>query len=156
MLDCDKEAAMTSWTANPWTAASTGLAAWWRNMRAARASVGELEACGKEVTQIARDLGFVPSELRNIAAKGPDAAAQLDMRLEALHIDPAALRRDEPLVMRDLERVCTQCGSKHRCERDLARFPDDDAWHKYCPNATTLEACAVQVVALGTWAKLPA
>jgi hypothetical protein len=131
---------MTSWIANPWTAASTGFAAWWRNMRAARASVGELEGCGKEVTQIARDLGLSPSELRNIAAKGPAAANQLDMRLQALHLDPAALRRDEPLVMRDLERVCSQCGSKHRCERDFARFPDDTAWRDYCPNATTLDA----------------
>jgi len=138
---------MTSWTANPWTAASTGFAAWWRNMRAARASVGELEGCGKEVTQIARDLGLSPSELRSIAAKGPGAAAQLEMRLEALHLDPAALRRDEPLVMRDLERVCTQCGSKHRCERDFVRFPDDTAWRDYCPNATTLDALEAEAEA---------
>ena len=131
---------MTSWTANPLTAVSTGFSAWWRNMRAARASLGELEECGKEAAHIARDLGLAPSELRSIAAKGPDAAAQLEMRLEALHVDPAALRRDEPLVMRDLERVCSVCGSKRHCERDLARFPDDDAWRKYCPNATTLAA----------------
>jgi uncharacterized protein YjiS (DUF1127 family) len=136
----DKEAAMTSWTANPWTAVSTGFAAWWRNMRAARASLGELEECGKEATHIAHDLGLAPSELRNIAAKGPDAAHQLEMRLDALHLDPAALRRDEPLVMRDLERVCSVCGSKRRCKRDLARFPDDGVWRKYCPNATTLDA----------------
>jgi hypothetical protein len=140
MLDCDKEAAMTSRTANPWTAASTGFAAWWRNLRAARASVGELEGCGKEVTQIARDLGLAPSELRNIAAKGPAAADQLEMRLEGLHVDAATLRRDEPLVMRDLERVCTQCGSKRRCARDFVRFPDDSGWRAYCPNAATLDA----------------
>ena len=131
---------MTSWTANPWTAASAGFATWWRNMRAVRASVGELEGCGKEVTQIARDLGLTPAELRNIASKGPGAADQLETRLEALHLNSAALRRDDPLVMRDLERVCTQCGSKYRCERDLARFPDDAVWRKYCPNATTLDA----------------
>ena len=131
---------MTSWTVNPLTAANTGFAAWWRNLRAARASVGELEACGTEVTHIARDLGLAPSELRTIAAKRPDAAAPLEMRLEALHVDPAALRRDEPLVMRDLERVCTQCGSKRRCVRDFVRFPDDSGWREYCPNAMTLEA----------------
>ncbi len=131
---------MTSWTANPWTAASNGFAAWWRNMRAARASVGELEECGKEAAHIAHDLGLAPSELRTLAAKGPDVAHQLEMRLEALHMDTAALRRDEPLVMRDLERVCSVCGSKRRCERDLARFPDDGVWRQYCPNATTLDA----------------
>jgi uncharacterized protein YjiS (DUF1127 family) len=140
MLPGTKEAVMTSWTANPWTAVSTGFAAWWRNMRATRASLGELDGCGKEITRIARDVGLAPSELRNIAAKGPGAADQLDMRLEGLHFDPAALRRDEPLIMRDLERVCTQCGSKRRCVRDFIRFPDDTAWREYCPNATTLDA----------------
>jgi len=131
---------MTSSTAYPWTLASTGIAAWWRNMRAARASLGELEQCGKDVTRIARDIGLAPSELRNIARKGPDAADQLRLRLEALHLDRAAMQRDEPLIMRDLERVCTQCGSKRRCTRDFVRFPDDTGWREYCPNATTLDA----------------
>jgi hypothetical protein len=131
---------MTSWTADPWTVVSTGVAAWWRNMRAARASLGELGQCGKDVTRIARDIGLAPSELRNIAGKGPGAADQLEMRLEALHMDAAALRRDEPLIMRDLEGVCTQCGSKRRCVRDFVRFPDDTGWREYCPNATTLDA----------------
>jgi uncharacterized protein YjiS (DUF1127 family) len=131
---------MTSWTATPWTAVSTGFAAWWRNMRAGRASLGELQQCGKDVTRIARDIGLAPSELRAVARKGPDAADQLEIRLEALHMNAAALRRDEPLIMRDLERVCTQCGSKRRCVRDFVHFPDDIAWREYCPNATTLGA----------------
>jgi len=123
---------MTNWTAE--------FAAWWRTMRAARASFGELEGSGNEVERIARDLGLAPSELRNIAAKGSGGADQLEMRLEGLHLDPVALRREEPLVMRDLERVCTTCGSKRRCVRDWLRFPDDAAWRGYCPNATTLDA----------------
>jgi hypothetical protein len=131
---------MTSWTGNPWTTVSTGVSAWWRYWRAARERVGELEGCGSELARIARDVGLAPSELRTIAAKRPDAADQLKLRLEALHLDGAALRRDEPLVMRDLERVCTQCGSKRRCVRDWVRHPDDQAWREYCPNAMTLDA----------------
>ena len=123
-------------TANPWTSAT----AWWRNWRAARESIGELDGCGSELARIARDVGVAPSELYTIAAKRPDAADQLKLRLEALHIDAAALRRDDPLILRDLERVCTACGSKRRCTRDLARFPDDTAWRAYCPNAMTLDA----------------
>jgi hypothetical protein len=57
-----------------------------------------------------------------------------------LHLDAAAISRDEPLIMRDLERVCTTCGSKRRCVRDLVRYPDDQAWRAYCPNAMTLDA----------------
>jgi uncharacterized protein YjiS (DUF1127 family) len=131
----EKEAAMS---ANPWTA----VTAWWRNWRAARESLDELNGCGGELARIARDVGVAPAELYTIAAKRPDSADPLKRRLEALHFDPPALRRGDPLVMRDLERVCSVCGSKRRCQRDIARFPDDAAWRDYCPNAMTLDALA--------------
>jgi uncharacterized protein YjiS (DUF1127 family) len=118
-----------------------GLLAWWRNMRAARAQLGELQdCCAGDLGRIARDLGVTRSELHTIAAKRPDAADQLQLRLEALHLDRTAILRTEPLVMRDLERVCTVCGEKRRCTRDWVRRPDDDAWRAYCPNAMTLAA----------------
>lgn len=122
--------------------AGKAIAAWWRNWRNARESLAELDGCGSEVSRIAREVGVSAPELYTIAAKRPDAADQLKLRLEALHFDPAALRRDEPLVMRDLERVCSTCGSKRRCVRDWVRFPDDAAWRGYCPNAMTLDALA--------------
>jgi len=131
---------MTSWTANPWATVSAGFAAWWRNLRAALERRGELDACGGDLARIARDVGVAPSELRTIAAKRPDAADQLKLRLEALHLDAESIRRQDPLIMRDLERVCTQCGSKKRCVRDFVRYPDDMAWREYCPNAMTLDA----------------
>ena len=117
-----------------------GLVQWWRNLRAARMRVDELANCGGEVSNIAHDVGLSTSELYAIAAKRADAADQLKQRLEALHLDRAALLRSDPLVMRDLERTCTLCGAKRRCERDLARNPDDPAWQDYCPNVHTLEA----------------
>jgi hypothetical protein len=116
------------------------LAEWWRNFRAELARVRELDACGPEVGHIARDVGLSESELRTIAAKRPDAADQLKLRLEAMHLDSAELQRSDPLVMRDLERVCTVCGSKRQCTRDWIRYPDDEAWRAYCPNAQTLDA----------------
>jgi hypothetical protein len=136
MLARTKEAAMTGSAANPWTA----MTAWWRNWRAARERLDELDGCGGELARIARDVGVAPAELYAIAAKGPNSADPLKRRLAALHVDPAALQRDDPLVLRDLERVCSVCGSKRRCERDLARFPDDAVWREYCPNAMTLDA----------------
>ena len=123
-------------TASPWTTAT----AWWRNWRAARERLGELDGCGSELSRIARDVGVAPAELYTIAAKRPDSADQLKLRLEALHLDAETLRRDDPLVMRDLERVCTTCGSKRRCVRDFVRYPDDTTWRAYCPNAMTLDA----------------
>jgi hypothetical protein len=117
-----------------------GLVQWWRNLRAARAGIDELASCGREAGNIARDVGLSTAELYTIAAKRPDAADQLKLRLEALHLDRGALQRSEPVVVRDLERTCTLCGEKRRCERDLARTPDDPVWQSYCPNAHTLQA----------------
>jgi hypothetical protein len=134
---------MTSPAANPWTA----MTAWWRNWRAARGRLDELDGCGGELARIARDVGVAPAELYAIAAKRPDSAEPLKRRLEALRIDPAALRRDDPLVMRDLERVCSVCGSKRRCIRDWVRHPDDQTWRDYCPNAMTLEALGTKPAA---------
>jgi hypothetical protein len=116
------------------------LAAWWRNLGAGRAGLGELQNCGDQVGHVARDVGLTSHELYALAAKRPDAADQLKQRLAALHIDRAAVLETDPMVMRDLERVCTICGSKRRCDRDLARHPDDPVWRTYCPNTQTLEA----------------
>ncbi len=114
--------------------------AWWSNLRAERAGLDELDNCGDELRHVARDLGVTRHDLYTLAAKRPDAADQLKERLAALHMDRAALLHADPRVMRDLERVCTICGSKRRCERDLARHPDDPVWRTYCPNAHTLGA----------------
>ena len=116
------------------------LADWWQALRGQFARRDELHECGREAENIARDLGLSTAELYTIAAKRPDAADPLKLRLAALQLDRAAVLDTDPLVMRDLERVCTLCGSKHRCERDLARHADDPAWRSYCPNAHTLEA----------------
>jgi hypothetical protein len=75
-----------------------------------------------------------------MAAKPPDAADQQTQRLAALDIDRAALLRSNPRVARDLERVCSLCGQKRRCERDLASHPNDPVWRTYCPNTQTLDA----------------
>ena len=131
---------MTSTASNPAPGAVARFVAWWRNMRAARAQLSELWNCGVDLGNIARDMGVTQSELHTIAAKRPDAADQLQLRLEALHLDRAAILHSEPRVMRDLERLCTVCGEKRRCVRDWLRHPDDQAWRTYCPNAQTLDA----------------
>jgi len=82
----DKEAAMTSWAANPWNA----MTAWWRNWRAAREGLDELEGCGGELGRIARDVGVSPAELYAIAAKRPDAAEPLRRRRTGAAAAPPA------------------------------------------------------------------
>jgi uncharacterized protein YjiS (DUF1127 family) len=117
-----------------------GIAKWWRSLRDARSRLGELQGCGSEAANIARDIGLSRADFYTIAAKRPDSANQLKRRLAALDIDEAALLRNDPRVTRDLERVCSLCGQKRQCERDLARHPDDPVWRTYCPNTHTLDA----------------
>ena len=117
------------------------ISRWWRNWRANRASVNELEACGAdEVAHLARDVGIGASELRVIAAKWPDDAGLLSRRIAELGLDKGEITRVEPQVMRDLQRVCTQCADRRRCANDLDGDGKDPAWREYCPNAPTLDA----------------
>lgn len=115
------------------------VARWWRRLRAARMRVNDLASAGSEVNNIARDVGISTAELYALARERSDAADQLKVRLEKLHLDQAVLQRNDP-VLRDLERTCTLCGEKRRCERDIAQSPDDPVWQSYCPNAYTLQA----------------
>lgn len=121
------------------------VARWWRNWTAARANVANLDCCGADQTErIAHDVGVSAPELRALAGKWPDAADLLNRRLAALELDPAEIRRTEPQVLRDLQRVCTMCGSGRECTHDLARDPSDPVWREYCPNVTTLDAVAAE------------
>ena len=116
------------------------LADWWQDLRAARMRLRELQQYGDSLEHIARDVGLSSSDLYAMAAKPADAADQHTQRLAALDIDRVSLLRRHPRVARDLERVCSLCGQKRRCERDLASHPNDPVWRTYCPNAQTLDA----------------
>jgi hypothetical protein len=115
------------------------LADWWQDLRAARMRLRELQQCGDNLEHIARDVGLSSSDLYAMAAKPPDVADQHKQRLAALDIDRAALLRRHPRVARDLERVCSLCGQKRRCEHDVASHPNDPVWRTYCPNTQTLD-----------------
>jgi uncharacterized protein YjiS (DUF1127 family) len=112
------------------------LARWWRNWKRRRRTMAELD------WRIAHDLGIGRADLRVLAGKWPDDL--LSRRLEQVDLDAAELARREPQVLRDLERVCTLCGSKRRCGRDLAGDPSDSRWLEYCPNVTTLNALVAE------------
>ena len=84
---------------------------------------------------MARDLGMSRGELSVLAGKWPDSADLLSRRLERVNLAGV-----EPQVLRDLERVCTLCGSKRKCEYDLTIDPSHPAWTGYCPNAPTINA----------------
>jgi hypothetical protein len=120
------------------------LAHWWRNWNGRRRTT-DLDCCGPaEVERIARDVGVSGADLSILASKWPDDADLLYWRMTEIKLDRTEITQAEPQVMRDLQRVCTVCGSKWKCEHELAKNPSDPAWQKYCPNATTLSALTAE------------
>jgi len=119
------------------------LARWWRNWNGA--AMLDLDRCGSaEAERIARDLGVSGADLSILAGKWPDAADLLYRWMNEIKLDRMEITQAEPQVMRDLQRVCTVCGSKWKCKHELANNPSGPAWRKYCPNATTLTALAAE------------
>jgi hypothetical protein len=117
----------------------TAFRDWTRNRRLDRQS--RLDGCDSyEIARIAREVGLSPKELRNLSKLGPDAAKPLLDRMSALHLNPDALAKSDPGTMRDLQRLCSSCASKKRCQRDLIHDRDNAVWRQYCPNAGTLDA----------------
>jgi hypothetical protein len=89
--------------------------------------------------RIAGELQVSPDDLNALVRQGPHAADELPKLLKALGIDEGGLARAEPLVLRDMERVCALCQQKRRCDRDLASGSSADRYAEYCLNASTIE-----------------
>lgn len=101
----------------------------------------DLAACGpEEVARTAQDLGVSPAELVRLAEKGPDAADELQQLLRALGVDGKKLAKDDPMVMRDLQRLCISCADKTRCRHELDAGTAASHYHEFCPNAVTFDA----------------
>jgi hypothetical protein len=121
------------------------FAYWWRNWKCRRRAMVDLDRCGRaEMERMARNVGVSGAGLSVLAGKWPDAGDLLYWRMNEIKLDPKEITQADPQVMRDLQRVCTVCGSKRRCEHELAKKPSDPAWQKYCPNATTLSALVIE------------
>jgi len=94
--------------------------------------------------RIASELRVSPGELDTLVRRGPHAADELPRLLKALGIDQTDLARTEPMVLRDMERVCALCHDKRQCDRDLAAGTSAERYEGYCLNATTINALAPQ------------
>lgn len=117
------------------------IAGWINKYRQTIGSHDEFGYCTPDqVIQIAKDLGVPAGELRALAAKGPGSADLLEKMLVELSVDPAALAKASPAVMRDLQRLCVVCSNKERCQHELADGTAAEHFREFCPNAFTLDA----------------
>ena len=89
---------------------------------------------------IASELRLSPDELNKLVRQGPHAADELPKLLKLLGIEEADLARTEPLVLRDMERVCALCRHKGQCDRDLHAGTSAEHYQGYCPNAPTIDS----------------
>jgi hypothetical protein len=71
--------------------------------------------------------------------QGPHAADELADLLTLLGIDRESLAKTEPLVLRDMARVCTSCQQKYRCNRDLAAGSSAQHYAEYCLSASEID-----------------
>jgi hypothetical protein len=93
----------------------------------------------EEIARTAHDIGVSPDELIRLAKKGPHAAERLPRLLCAVGVDPWTLSRDDPAMMRDMQRLCTACSHKSRCEREIAAGTAAHNYRSFCPNTASLE-----------------
>ena len=92
-----------------------------------------------EFDRIASELRVSPGDLNELVRQGPHAADELPKLLKLIGVDEAALARTQPLVLRDMERVCALCQHKGQCDRDLAAGTSAEHYEGYCLNASTID-----------------
>ena len=90
--------------------------------------------------RIAGELRMSSADLAALVRQGPHAADELPKMLAALGINEQDLARSEPLVLRDMERVCALCSHKRQCDHDLAAGTSATNYKGYCLNAATIES----------------
>lgn len=92
-----------------------------------------------EFDLIASDLRITPDDLDQLVQRGPHGADELPQMLKSLGISEDDLKRTQPMLMRDMQRVCALCHDKARCDRELAAGTAAGHYQGYCPNASSLD-----------------
>jgi hypothetical protein len=100
----------------------------------------ELEGLDPEqVKEIARDMNVTADDLYLLDRSGSEPAL-MPQRLSQEGVDPAVIQAEWPSVWKDLQRVCSLCGSKDVCRNELELAPEANDWRHYCPNEGTIRS----------------
>jgi uncharacterized protein YjiS (DUF1127 family) len=91
-----------------------------------------------DFARIARDLCMSPAELDAVVRQGPHASDELPRLLKTLGIDAATLSRTQPVMQRDMVRVCASCRQKALCNLDHDAGTLAQRYEEYCPNAEAI------------------
>jgi uncharacterized protein YjiS (DUF1127 family) len=94
---------------------------------------------GGDFARIARDLCVSPAELDAVVRQGPHASDELQRLLKVLGIDEATLSRAQPVLQRDMVRICSACQQKALCNHDLDAGTLAQRYDEYCPNTAAID-----------------
>lgn len=108
----------------------------WLKHRQEMRELREMES--GDFARIARDLCVSTAELDEVVRRGPHASDELPRLLKSLGIDAATLSRTQPVLQRDMVRVCASCQQKARCDHDLEAGTSAQHFDEYCPNAPSI------------------
>jgi uncharacterized protein YjiS (DUF1127 family) len=111
----------------------------WLKQRRELNELMEYEAAFGELERVARDLNVTTADLERLVRQSSQSDNELAYTLTALDIDEAALRRAEPALLRDMERVCSFCTHKRQCHQELAAGTAATNYVEYCENADTID-----------------
>jgi methyl-accepting chemotaxis protein len=92
-----------------------------------------------EFAKIARELNMTSADLDSFVHQGPHASDELPKLLTRLGLDSLTLSQTQPVVLRDMVRVCASCQQKRQCDRDLAAGTSEQKYEDYCPNASAID-----------------
>ena len=92
----------------------------------------------EDLRHIAGDLALAESALLSLSAGGRDNTVLMERMMRARGLDPDEMQAFS-MTLRDMERVCSQCGNTGRCGRDLDAGTAAAHCHAYCPNAATFD-----------------
>lgn len=99
-----------------------------------------------DLARIAQDLCVTPADLDALVRQGPHASDELPRLLKSLGIDEAALSRTQPLLQRDMMRVCSACQQKTRCDHDLDAGTSAQHYEEYCLNAPSIDGLDQEII----------
>ena len=71
--------------------------------------------------------------------QGPHASDELPRLLKSLDIDEATLSRTQPVLQRDMIRVCAACQQKALCNHDYDAGTLAQRYEEYCLNAPAID-----------------
>jgi uncharacterized protein YjiS (DUF1127 family) len=94
-----------------------------------------------DLHDIAKDIGVSVDELQKLERSGSEQL-MLPRMMAVLGLDPDAVNRADPILFRDLQRVCALCDEKTRCARAFAKGDAATTYETFCPNSSSLKAVA--------------